>query len=55
MLINKEYGYTEQTFSFIITGLATGLDIFFRSSKGLIDNIDGLNEFFYKHQPLVKE
>jgi len=52
--VDKHYGYNEQTFSFINTGLVTGLDIFFRSSKNIIDNIDELNDFFYKHQPLAK-
>ena len=53
--INKEYGYTEETFSFIITGLATGLELFYINAKNLLDNINELNDFFYKHQTLVKD
>jgi hypothetical protein len=53
--VGKEHGYTEETFSFIITGLTTGLGIFYNSSKNLVDNIDELNEFYYKHQPLASD
>lgn len=53
--VGKEYGYTEQAFSFIITGLNTGLEIFYTSAKNLIDNMAELNEFYYKHQPLSSE
>jgi hypothetical protein len=53
--VGKEYGYTEETFSFIITGLTTGLEIFYTSTKNLIDNMDELNEFYYKHQPLASD
>ncbi len=52
--VNKNYGYTDQIFSFIVTGLATGLGIFINSTNNILNNIDELNDFFYKHQPLTK-
>ena len=53
--VSRKYGYTDQIFSFIITGLATGLGIFINSTNNILNNIDELNDFFYKHQPLVNK
>ena len=53
--VGNEYGISDLTFSFIKTGLITGMGIFYNSVKSIIDNIDELNDFFYKHQPLTSE
>lgn len=49
LFVDKKYGYTEETFSFIITGLITSLEIFYTSVKNLLNNMDELNNFFCKH------
>ena len=52
--VGRDYGYEENVFSHIITGLVTGLEIFSVSTNNIMNNIDDLNDFFYKHQPLSK-
>lgn len=49
LCIDKKFGYNEETFDTIVTGLLTGLGIFYTSIKNLIDNMDELNDFFCKH------
>jgi hypothetical protein len=53
LFVDKKYGYNEETFFFILNGLTTSLGIFYISTKNLLNNIDELNEFYYKHQSLA--
>jgi len=50
----SKYGYNEVVFSHLVTGLVTGLEIFLISTNNILDNLDELNDFFYKHQSLLK-